>query len=127
MAQKNNFMIRWMLFGYHSIIALAILIVGLFRFEESFLISVLSSVLFVWISCGIWTKNRWVILPTITLILISTIIACSLTMADLVWSEALIIIFISGYLMFSLVEISTVMHASAYFGNLGQKLSEEVK
>lgn len=127
MVQKNNFIIRWLLFGYHFIIALTILIVGLYKLEESFLISVASSILFVWISYGIWTKNRWVILPTITSILISTIIACSLTMADLIWSEALIIIFISGYLIFSLVEISTVMHASAYFGNLEQKLSEEVK
>ncbi len=127
MVQKNNFMIHWLLFGYHSTVALTILIVGLLKFEESFFISLLPSVLFVWISYGIWTKNRWVILPTITLILISTIIACSLTMAELVWSEALIIIFISGYLIFSLVEISTVMHASAYFGNLEQKLSEEVK
>ncbi len=127
MVQKNNFIIRLLLFGYHSIIALTILMVGLYMFEESFLISVASSVLFVWISYGIWTKNRWVILPTITSILISTIIACTLTMVDLIWSEALIIIFISGYLIFSLVEISTVMHASAYFGNLEQKLSEEVK
>jgi hypothetical protein len=107
--------IKKLLTGFHFVLLISLLAFTLLEPDEMIMVTALPVLLIILIIILIFNESRFILIPSVLLILISTIAFAMMVVGNIVWSEVTVFLVIVLYLIFLTLEILTIVFAMQNF------------
>lgn len=100
---------------FHFLLLIALIAGTLIEPEDFIVVTFIPLLLIVLIIVFLLMESKYIMIPSVLLILLSTIAFAMMVIGNISWSEGTILIIIFGYLLFLACEIVTIVFAFKNF------------